>query len=133
MCVIDGITPSFYTSYVKAVQDTIRENARLEFEALWRENRVTGKKFSVLSDELSMAIIKLDEEIRETDLWKNLALRRSVIKEALPACLVNTVGLEALLKRVPINYMKAIFGSYLASRFIYEYGANSNQFSFFSL
>jgi glutamate dehydrogenase len=133
MCVIDGITPSFYTSYVKAVQDTIRENARLEFEALWREKRITGKKFSVLSDELSMAIIKLDEEIRETDLWKNLALRRSVLKEALPACLINTVGLEVLLKRVPINYTKAIFGSYLASRFIYEYGANSNQFSFFNL
>ncbi|KAH8150618.1 uncharacterized protein LAJ45_05314 [Morchella importuna] len=133
MCVIDGITPSFYTSYVKAVQDTIRENARLEFEALWHEKRVTGKKFSVLSDELSMAIIKLDEEIRETDLWKNLSLRRSVIKEALPACLINTVGLEVLLKRVPVNYTKAIFGSYLASRFIYEYGANSNQFSFFNL
>ncbi|KAF9891266.1 hypothetical protein FE257_004830 [Aspergillus nanangensis] len=32
---------------------------------------------------------------------------------------------------VPVNYLRAIFGSYLASRFVYEYGSNPSQFSFF--
>ena len=31
------------------------------------------------------------------------------------------------------NYLKAIFGSYLASRFVYEYGNNPSQFAFFDL
>lgn len=125
--------PGFYINYVKEVQKTIQRNARLEFEALWREHKVTGKAISILSDELSLAITKLDEELQETDLWKNMQLRDSVLKEALPKCLVEVVGLGEILKRVPINYLRSIFGSYLASRFIYKYGCNSSQFTFFNL
>lgn len=33
--------------------------------------------------------------------------------------------------QVPENYLRAIFGSYLASRFVYEYGNQPSQFSFF--
>merc|ERR1712137_1277678 len=37
MCISgDGKVPEFYTSYVKEVQEIIKNNARLEFEALWR-------------------------------------------------------------------------------------------------
>ncbi|KAJ2326463.1 NAD-dependent glutamate dehydrogenase, partial [Coemansia sp. RSA 2681] len=41
------------------------------------------------------------------------------------------IGLETILARVPLNYLKAIFGAYLASHFVYEYGANPGQFAFF--
>lgn len=133
MCVGDGDVPEFYANYVKEVQKTIQHNARLEFEALWREHKVTGKAISILSDELSLAITKLDEELQETELWKNIQLRNSVLQEALPKCLVEVAGLDEILKRVPINYLRSIFGSYLASRFIYEYGCNSSQFAFFDL
>jgi glutamate dehydrogenase len=34
-------------------------------------------------------------------------------------------------KQVPDNYIRAIFGSYLASRFVYSYGINASQFAFF--
>ena len=34
-------------------------------------------------------------------------------------------------KQVPDNYLRAIFGSYLASRFVYEYGVSASQFAFF--
>lgn len=133
MCVRDGKIPEFYGNYVAEVQKTIQRNARLEFEALWREHEVTGKAISIISDDLSFSITNLDEELQGTELWTNMSLRNSVLQEALPKCLVETVGLDEILKRVPINYLRSIFGSYLASRFIYEYGCNSSQFAFFDL
>jgi glutamate dehydrogenase len=133
MCVgADGSTPEFYKSYVQEVQRTIQRNARLEFEAIWRENEKTGIPRSMLSDQLSTAITKLDEELQNfAELWNNRALRLGVFKEALPQTLQAKVGLEKILARVPENYLKSIFGSYLASRFVYEYGATPSQFAFF--
>lgn len=131
MCVRDGVTPEFYKTYVKEVQKTIQNNAHLEFEALWREAEETGKPRSILSDELSLAITKLDEELQQTELWNNIPLRTSVLKDALPASLIEKIGLDVILTRVPLNYLRSIFGSYLASRFVYEFGSNPTQFAFF--
>ena len=133
MCVgADGTVPDFYKTYVKEVQETIKRNARLEFEALWREHEATGVPRSTLSDRLSLAITKLDEELQNfKELWDNETLRLRVFKEALPKTLQQKVGLDKILQRVPDNYLKSIFGSYLASRFVYEYGATPSQFAFF--
>ncbi|CAG7920769.1 unnamed protein product [Penicillium olsonii] len=132
MCIReDGTVPEFYQSYVKEVQEVIKQNAALEFEAIWREHENTGVLRSVLSDRLSLAITKLDEELQMTELWDNVALRRSVLGDALPRRLLDKIGLETILERVPENYLRAIFGSYLASRFVYEYGNQPSQFSFF--
>lgn len=132
MCIReDGSVPEFYSDYVRQVQEVIKQNATLEFEAIWREHSETGLLRSVLSDRLSVAITKLDEELQETELWDNVDLRRSVLGDALPKLLLNKIGLETILKRVPENYLRAIFGSYLASRFVYEYGSSPSQFSFF--
>ena len=35
--------------------------------------------------------------------------------------------------KVPDNYLRSIFGSYLASRFVYEFGSSPSQFAFFDL
>jgi glutamate dehydrogenase len=131
MCIRNGTVPEFYKQYVTSVQSTVKKNARLEFEAIWREHEQTRKPRSVLSDEISLAITKLDEELQKTDLWNNVALRNSVLKDALPNLLLEKIGQETILQRVPENYLKAIFGSYLASRFVYEYGSNPSQFAFF--
>ncbi|OGE51987.1 hypothetical protein PENARI_c011G07634 [Penicillium arizonense] len=132
MCIReDGTVPDFYQAYVKEVQEVIKQNAALEFEAIWREHEQTGVLRSVLSDRLSIAITKLDEELQQTELWDNVALRRSVLSDALPRLLLGKIGLETILERVPENYLRAIFGSYLASRFVYEYGNQPSQFSFF--
>lgn len=134
MCVgQDGTAPAFYKAYVKEVQETIKRNARLEFEAIWRENHETGIPRSVLSDTLSLAITKLDEELQNTELWHNEPLRRSVLRDALPKLLLDKIGLDAIIERVPDNYLRAIFGSYLASRFVYEFGSSPSQFAFFDL
>ncbi|PMD28404.1 NAD-specific glutamate dehydrogenase [Hyaloscypha hepaticicola] len=132
MCVgADGNPPEFYKAYVKAVQEKIKSNARLEFEAIWREHKETKIPRSTLSDTLSVAITKLDEELQKTDLWKNEKLRRSVLADALPKLLIDKIGLDLIIERVPDNYLRAIFGSYLASRFVYEFGSQPSQFAFF--
>jgi len=132
MCVgSDGNPPEFYKAYVKEVQETIQENARLEFEAIWREHEENKIPRSTLSDTLSIAITKLDEELQRTDLWTNEKLRRSVLADALPGLLLEKIGLDLIIERVPDNYLRAIFGSYLASRFVYEFGASPSQFAFF--
>jgi glutamate dehydrogenase len=134
MCVgHDGNAPAFYKSYVKEVQETIKENARLEFEAIWREHKETKIPRSTLSDTLSVAITKLDEELQKSDLWMNEKVRRSVLEDALPKLLLEKIGLDLIIERVPDNYLRAIFGSYLASRFVYEFGASPSQFAFFDL
>ncbi|EFR05175.1 NAD-specific glutamate dehydrogenase [Nannizzia gypsea CBS 118893] len=132
MCVAkDGTPPPFYDAYVREVQETIKRNARLEFEAIWRENELTGTPRSVLSDTLSLAITQLDEELQKSELWDNIPLRKATLKDALPKLLIEKIGLETLLERIPDNYLRSIFGSYLASRFVYEYGPNPSQFAFF--
>lgn len=155
MCVgADGTEPEFYRAYVREVQEIIKRNATLEFEAIWREHEQSGVLRSVLSDRLSVSITKLDEELQNTQLWDNVELRKTVLKYALPKLLLDKVGLDTILKRVsrssipisflesspltmikqvPENYLRSIFGSYLASRFVYEYGSNPSQFSFFDL
>jgi glutamate dehydrogenase len=132
MCVgADGSVPPFYQEYVKEVQQIIKRNAMLEFEGIWREHERTGIPNSTLSDTLSVAITKLDEELQKTKLWEDPELRKSVFKDALPKLLLEKVGLDEIMERVPENYLRAIFGSYLASRFVYEYGSTPSQFAFF--
>jgi glutamate dehydrogenase len=101
MCVReDGTVPEFYKKYVKEVQKTIQNNAALEFEAIWREHQATGELRSILSDTLSIAITKLDEELQGTELWENLELRMSVLRDALPNLLLEQIGLDTIIERV---------------------------------
>ena len=113
MCVgHDGQAPDFYKAYVKEVQATIKENARLEFEAIWREHKQTKIARSTLSDTLSVAITKLDEELQRTDLWKDEKLRRSVLRDALPKLLLEKIGLDLIIERVSthcMNFFQRIF------------------------
>jgi glutamate dehydrogenase len=128
-----GEPPQFYKDYVKQVQAKICENARLEFEAIWREHEATGIARSILSDKLSWAITDLDEELQKSDLWTNPTIRHAVLRDALPNLLLEKIGLETIMTRVPDTYLRAIFGSYLASRFVYEFGSQPSQFAFFDL
>jgi glutamate dehydrogenase len=101
MCIgDDGTVPEFYKNYVKQVQKTIQNNARLEFEAIWREHQATGQPRSILSDTLSNAITKLDEELQNTDLWNQVDFRTAVLSEALPNLLLEQIGMDKILERV---------------------------------
>jgi glutamate dehydrogenase len=103
MCVkADGNPPPFYTAYVREVQETIKRNATLEFEAIWREHEQTAIPRSLLSDKLSVAITTLDEELQNSELWDKVALRHSVLKDALPKILIEKIGLGTMLERVSV-------------------------------
>ncbi|KAJ4195502.1 NAD-dependent glutamate dehydrogenase [Fusarium solani] len=134
MCVgADGEAPQFYKDYVEEVQLKIQENARLEFEAIWREHEETGIARSILSDKLSVAITDLDENLQHSNLWDNEKIRLSVLKDALPAPLLQKIGLETMVCLIPESYLRSIFGSYLASRFVYQFGSSPTQFAFYDL
>ena len=45
--------------------------------------------------------------------------------------LIDQLGFETVIERVPENYLKSIFGAYLASRYVYQYGLSSTDFGFF--
>jgi glutamate dehydrogenase len=47
--------------------------------------------------------------------------------------MTGLVELKLTILQVPDNYLRAIFGSYLASRFVYSYGISASQFAFFAL
>ncbi|KAI9339375.1 Glutamate/Leucine/Phenylalanine/Valine dehydrogenase-domain-containing protein [Obelidium mucronatum] len=130
MTVKNGVVPEFYAAYVQSVQEFIEKAARLEFECLWREGERTGIPRSILSDTLSVGIVKLNEDLQNTTLWDNEPLRRLVLAEAFPKLLLDKLGMDTLLKRVPEAYVKAIFGCYLASKFMYTYGTAPSQFAF---
>eukprot|EP00835_Amoeboradix_gromovi_P004411 NODE_342_length_10579_cov_0.629389.p1 type:complete len:1031 gc:universal NODE_342_length_10579_cov_0.629389:5309-2217(-) len=127
----NGEMPAFYNDYIKQVHLKIEKNADLEFECLWREGELTNTPKSILSDKLSYAIVQLKEELVNSSLYENEGLRTTVLMEALPKLLIETVGLQKIMNRVPDPYMRAIFGTYLASRFVYKYGTSAKQFAFF--
>lgn len=131
MCVHDEVLPQFYKDYVKEVQSVIQRNADLEFEAIWKDHERTGLPRSVLSDQLSVAINDLADELSHSKLWTDVDFRNAILREALPKELIKLVGLDLVLERVPDSYLQAIFGSYLAGRFIYSTGVNPGQFAFF--
>jgi len=131
MMVKDKI-PEFHQAYIADVHQKIEENARWEFECIWREHEKHGTPRCVLSDELSKKINDLNDHIQTSPLWDNEKLRTRILSEACPKTLLDLVGIETIMKRVPESYMRAIFGSSLASRFVYECGINSPEFSFFT-
>jgi len=132
MCVRDHTNPpQFYQDYVTEVQTIIEENARLEFECIWEENAKSGIAKSILSDTLSNTINSMADQMESSGFWANVALRKVVFSKAVPQTLLKQFGYDGVISRVPENYLKAIFHSYLASRFIYTYGTSPSQFAFF--
>ncbi|KIK48084.1 hypothetical protein CY34DRAFT_798722 [Suillus luteus UH-Slu-Lm8-n1] len=129
----DAKPSDFYKKYVKEIQDKISENAAAEFHCIWREHaRLQGAKpRTQISDELSMRLNHLQAELELSDLFNDVPSRRGVMKRAIPTTLVDQVGLDALLERLPETYQRALFSSWVASHFIYKYGVNSSSVDFF--
>lgn len=128
----DAAPPEFYRTYVEEVCARIENNADLEFECLWRESERTRKPRTVLTDILSTKITELSARIEESaTLWDNDRLRVAVLREAIPRTLSAAVGFDTLLTRLPTTYQRALFGSQLASKFIYNMGIDTPEFAFY--
>ena len=129
----DGKPSEFYQSYVKDIQEKISENAAAEFHCLWKEHaRLSGSKpRTVISDELSGTLNNLQAELEGSPLFNDAPSRKGVMRKAIPKTLVEKVGLDELLKRLPEPYQRALFSSWVASRFVsFLVSFFSNSFSF---
>ncbi|GAA6031389.1 hypothetical protein JCM8097_005637 [Rhodosporidiobolus ruineniae] len=120
----------FYLAYVRSIQATISANATAEFETIWKEHEKSGRPYTLLTDDLSRKLVQLQDEMEQSPLYDDVALRRAVMKKALPKVLLDKVGLETLLQRLPASYAMSIFASYIASRFIYGYGIDPSPIDF---
>eukprot|EP01091_Cochliopodium_minus_P001852 TRINITY_DN1181_c0_g1_i1.p1 TRINITY_DN1181_c0_g1~~TRINITY_DN1181_c0_g1_i1.p1 ORF type:complete len:1199 (-),score=411.69 TRINITY_DN1181_c0_g1_i1:74-3670(-) len=132
MMVSDINNPSpFYSNYVKEIQEIVSKNAELEFEAIWREHERTGTPRFLLTDIISDKINSLNDMINQSTLYENYELKCKVLLTALPKTLVSTIGLTEIMRKVPDNYLRAIFSANLASTYIYKYGIDAPEICFF--
>ncbi len=123
--------PKFYAEYVAEIQRRIENDADLEFECIWREHLRTGTPRYILTDQVSNKINSLNEFVQQSSLYRDEGLRKLVMAEAIPKQLQKLVGLEQVMARLPPSYTQAIFGAYLASRYVYKHGLAANEFAFF--
>jgi len=131
MCVRDGVIPAFRRKYVEQILEIIRANARLEFEIIWKENAAKKIPRSVLSDLLSEKINSIKDAVSKSDLVKDMALFKKVTACCIPSVLVEEIGFAKLMRRVPGAYLKAVFASQLASRYVYRYGLSADELTFY--
>ncbi|KAG1743175.1 NADH-dependent glutamate dehydrogenase [Suillus paluster] len=129
----DGKPSDFYQTYVKDIQAKIAENAAAEFHCIWQEHaRLQGAKpRTQISDELSIMLIELQDKLEHSDLFDDVPSRKGVMRIAIPRTLVDQVGLDTLLERLPEPYQRALFSSWVASHFLYKYGVHSSTIDFF--
>ena len=132
MCVREGETlPAFYQQYVKEIQRRIEKDAELEFRCIWRESERSKTPRYLLTDQVSDKINSLNHFIQHSSLWHNIPLRLTVLSHAIPQKLIELLTLPAILQRVPDSYVQAIFGAFLASRYVYKVGLDANEMAFF--
>ena len=119
------------TDYVQEITEIVKDNAKQEFEVLWKEHEESGTPRHRLTDILSARINELNVAVQSSTLWEDKAIRRQVLSKAFPQKLQELVGLDELMVRLPEPYQNAVFGYYIASRYVYKYGLSGREFAFF--
>jgi len=69
--------------------------------------------------------------INDSDLFEKINIRNKVLREMIPKTLQNLIGFENIIKKVPLNYQKAMFGAHLSAKYFYINGSNSNVYLFY--
>lgn len=77
-----------------------------------------SKARTLISDELSSTLNALQEELENSDLFDDVPSKRGVMSRAIPKTLIDQVGLDTLLQRLPESYQRALFSSWVASHFV---------------
>ncbi len=131
MVVRDGKLPAFRKAYIEEILRRVRDNARDEFELLWREHGPKGTPFTLLTNQVSRKINDITDAVVASSLADNPVIRQRVIRQYTPKVLLELVGLEELMRRVPGNYLKAIIGTTLATGFVYRHGLSAGEVDFY--
>lgn len=130
MCVQDDKVPAFRKQYVQEILEIIRENATHEYHLIQKENKDKGIPRVVLSDRISEKINSVTDAIFESELYRDEVLFRNFIKCCCPSVILELVSFDKILKRVPESYLKSVFASRLASRYVYTCGLEANEIDF---
>jgi hypothetical protein len=118
--------------YREEIIKIVKHNAQAEFSLLWNEHEKKGIPFTLLTNRVSRKINDITDAVFNSDLPANTKLRENIIIEYTPRPLLELIGLENILKRVPENYLNAIVASKVATNFVYKYGMESNEIDFFN-
>jgi len=128
--------PEFYATYVQQILDVIVNNAKQEFKAIWsccQEEGISKVQATrTLSVKVNQMTDSIQQQLREGMSQKEREkLVRSVLLQAVPPLMLDRLGLEGILARVPENYIGSIVGAWVASRFVYSSGIRASEVSFF--
>ncbi len=127
----NGKIPDFMENYAGQVVETIRKNARREFDLLWREKEQKQYPFTLLINDVSRKINDITDAVADSDLPDDPVLKRKAIREYTPDSLLDLVGLDTILSRVPEMYLRAVVATKLAADFVYTYGIDGNAVDFY--
>lgn len=87
----------------------IGENARNEFEAIWKEwLRQPHKARTIIADELSSRNVQIRAHMLRSDIFKDHRLVRYIMEQYVPVTLKKVVPVDVIMKRVSENYQHAI-------------------------
>ncbi len=126
----NGKISDFRRAYIEEILAYVREAADREFEIIWKEHEARGTARAVLTDIISEKINSIQDAIAVSGLAEDKALLKKVISKAIPAILLEKVGIDKILKRVPETYLKALFAARIANAYIYTYGLDANEVKF---
>jgi glutamate dehydrogenase len=132
MAVRSGKVSDFRRRYIDEILRIIRENARHEFDLLWREHEKKGIPFTQLTNLVSSKINTITDAVRGSELPRVPSIREKVITAYTPKPLLELVGLETILERVPQNYLEAVVATKIATDFVYSHGLDPNEVDFFN-
>jgi len=131
MCVKGNKVPAFRKKYIDEILDIIRENAKQEFMVIEKEQKKKGLPRAVLTDRISDKINNVTDAIFASELFKDEELFRNEVKNCCSKVLMELIGFENLMQRVPEVYLKAIFASSLASCYVYSFGLDADEIDFY--
>jgi len=125
--------PKFYKQYVECVLEVVKRNALCEFKEIWKMMEA-GVGSSDATDRLSQKINDLTDTIFREICSQGMAnnpIVEKTLRRAIPQVLQDEVGIDAIMKNTPENYLMAIVATFLASRYVYEKGIDSSEYNFF--
>jgi glutamate dehydrogenase len=128
----DGKVSAFRQRYVGEILAIIKANARAEFELMWGEHQERRIPLTTLTNRISERINATADAIAASELVRDAKLRRKVLSQCTPSALLELVGIDNILARVPENYLDALVATTLATRFIYGKGLAANEVDFYA-
>jgi glutamate dehydrogenase len=122
----------FRKNYIEDIIRTIKHNARMEFDLLWKEHETSGIPFTLLTNMVSLKINNITDAVSGSDLPGNRKIREKIVAEYSPKPMLDLIGIGNILKRVPDNYLDAIVATKIATGFVYRFGLDTTEVDFYN-